>query len=187
MRRSREESVAGLARGLIEGMDARGEGRERADMIRLWRIVAGPEVYSHARGFALRDGEMVVFVDSSTWATELAAMSEHYLAAMQTGVGRGSVTSLRFTVSKRVSVDKVNDEEDEREGAREPLATPRAASEQERQQILAMAAGVHDLELREAAVAAAIAQLEWRKGIEARNAAERAVQRARDTRSRPQR
>jgi hypothetical protein len=187
MRRAREESVAGLARGLIEGIDATGGGRERADLIRLWRIVAGPEVYSHARGFALRGGEMVVFVDSSTWATELAAMSEHYLAAMQTGAGRGSVTSLRFTVSKQVSEEKANDEEDERESATEPPATPRAASEHERQQIQAMAAGVHDPALREAAVAAAIAQLEWRKGIEARNAAERAVQRVRGTRSHPQR
>jgi hypothetical protein len=44
-----------------------------------------------------------------------------------------------------------------------------------------MAAGIHDVELREAVIAAVIAQLEWRKGIEAHNAAERAVQRARGT------
>jgi hypothetical protein len=181
MRRSQEASVAGLARALIEGLDAQGEGRTRADLIRLWRLVAGPEVYSHARGFALRDGEMVVFVDSHTWATELAAMSEHYLAAMQTGAGQGSVTSLRFTVSKRVSEEKSRDSEDERDAAGEAVSAPCAASEQERQQILSMAAGVHDEELREAVVAAAIAQLEWRKGIEAQNAAERAAQRARDT------
>jgi hypothetical protein len=50
-----------------------------------------------------------------------------------------------------------------------------------------MASGIHNERIREAVVSAAIAHLEWRKGIEARNAAERALQRPRGTDSTAQR
>ncbi len=189
MRRMGEASVTGMARGLLDGLDRSGEGRARADIIRLWRTVAGPEVYSHARGFALRDGELVVFVDSHAWATDLTIMSAHYLAAIQEGAGKDTVTSLRFTVSRKVSQDKEHDAEDmDATGASaEPAVETRKATEHERQQLQMMAAGIHDVELQKAVIAAAIAQLEWRKGIEARNAAERGVQRARGTKPPAQR
>jgi hypothetical protein len=171
-----------MARGILDRLDRTGEGRGRAEVIRQWRTVAGPEVYSHARGFALRDGELVVFVDSNAWATDLAVMSEHYLAALQTGVGKDVVTSLRFAVSRKVAEDKRDEAEDRQSPvAKVPRVEPRPASETELQQVRMMAAGIHDAELREAVIAAVIAQLEWRKGIEAHNAAERAVQRARGT------
>ena len=181
MKRVGEANITSMAHGLLDKLDHTGEGRARADVVRFWRTISGPEVYSHARGFALRGGELVVFVDSHAWANDLALMSEHYLAAMQEGAGKETVTSLRFAVSRKVSEDRARDEEDvaDAEAVSPRSVTPRAATKTERQQLAMMAAGIHDIELREAVVAAAIAQLEWRKGIEAANAAERGVQSAR--------
>lgn len=181
MKRQGEVDVTGLARGLLDRLDGSGEGRARAEVIRLWRTVAGQKVYSHARGFALRGEELVVFVDSHAWATDLTLMSEHYLAALQAGPGKDVVTSLRFAVSRKVAQDRQRDEEDsgETDAATSRAVEPGSATETERQQLKMMAASIHDAGLREAVIAAAIAQLEWRKGIEAENAAERGTQRAR--------
>lgn len=187
--RGGEKAVASLAQGLLARLDKTGAGRERARVVQAWRLVAGPEVFAHARGFALRGDELVVFVDTHTWATELSAMAEHYKAALNMVTGPEMVGSLRFAVSRKVSEDLAA----ERAWAREPAdrvtqpVVPVAASQLERDQVGMMAAGIHDDGIREAVVSAAIAHLEWRKGIEARNAAENAVQRLRGADSTPQR
>jgi hypothetical protein len=62
---------------------------------------------------------------------------------------------------------------------------PVRATETEIEQVRQMAASVSDQGLREAVIAAALAHLEWRKGIEARSVAERAVQRATGADSHP--
>jgi hypothetical protein len=130
-----------------------------------------------------------VFVDSHAWASDLSLMSEHYLAALQSGAGKDVVTSLRFAVSRKVTQDKQREDEDLEgfEAAHASLVEPGQVTETERQQLKMMAAGIHDTELREAVIAAAIAQLEWRKGIEATNEAERGIQRARDANQSAQR
>jgi hypothetical protein len=184
-----EKEVASLAGGLLSRWDRSGDARQRAGVVRSWRLIAGPEVYSHARGFALRDGELVVFVDNHSWAQELSAMGEHYRAALNMVIGKEAVTSLRFAVSKKVREDVVSEAEEQQwvdDAHSEPVITV-PASELERDQVRMMAAGIHDAAIRDAVVSAAIAHLEWRKGIEARNAAERALQRSRDTDSTAQR
>jgi Dna[CI] antecedent DciA-like protein len=189
VRRGTEAKVTSLAHGLLSKLDTGGDARERARVVQAWRLVAGPEVYSHSRGFALRDEELLVFVDTHTWATELSAMGEHYRAALNIVIGKERVGSLRFAVSKKVREERDVDAELVREAdARDPeRVAPVAASKLERDQVWAMAAGIHDERVREAVVSAAIAHLEWRKGIEARNAAERALQRLRDADSTAQR
>jgi hypothetical protein len=151
-------------------------------VISAWRLVAGPEVYSHARGFALRGDELVVFVDTHTWATELSAMQEHYKAALNMVIGKETVATLRFAVSKKVAEDKSIEvsRESEGEAMTTPTVEPVVASALERDQVRLMTAGIHDERIREAVIAARIAHLEWRKGTEARNAAERALQRLRE-------
>lgn len=182
-----EKAVTSLAHGLLARLDRTGEGRERARVVQAWRLVAGPEVFSHARGFALRGDEFVVFVDTHTWATELSAMGEHYKAALNMVVGSETVGSLRFAVSRKVSQELADEREWARESESRPPQTvePVAASGLERDQVSLMAAGIHDDRIREAVVSAAIAHLEWRKGIEADSAAERAIQRATGPDSQP--
>jgi hypothetical protein len=184
MKRVGEAKVGDLSRGLMGRLDRTGEARARANLIAAWRLVAGPEVYAHARGFAVRDGELVVFVDTHTWATELAAMGEHYKAALNMVTGKETVTSLRFAVTKNVSAQRSEESAVLSEAG--PVETdavePVRASQLERDQVRGMAAGIHSEEIREAVISAAIAHLEWRKGIEARNAAEKALQRLKSAR-----
>jgi predicted nucleic acid-binding Zn ribbon protein len=47
-----------------------------------WSTVAGESVCSHTTGAHLRRGELVVYVDSPVWATELSALSEPYRVAI---------------------------------------------------------------------------------------------------------
>ena len=189
MRTSRDSGLGSIAHGLLEKLDRGGEGRERARVVQAWRLVAGPEVFSHARGFALRGDELVVFVDNHTWATELSAMGEHYKAALNMVVGKETVGTLRFAVSKKVSEEVAAESEllQERAPDGESPVEPVSASLLERDQVRMMASQIHDERIREAVISAAIAHLEWRKGIEARNAAERALQRLRDGDSAAQR
>ena len=187
MRANGTEKMTSLAHGLLSRLDKTGEGRERARVIQAWRLVAGPEVFSHARGFALRGDELLIFVDTHTWATELMAMGEHYKAALNMVVGSEMVGSLRFAVSKQVRDERESEASWAKEtaGERPVIVAPVVASELERDQVAMMASGIHDEKIREAVVSAAIAHLEWRKGIEARNAAQSALQRLRDADSAP--
>jgi hypothetical protein len=152
---------------------------ERARAVAAWRDVAGDEVAAHAMGFAMRGAELLVYVDSPVWATELTALSERYRSDINTAVGKELVGSMRFTVSKKVSEEHAREEERQQiiDSARVYRVEPVLATAQERAQIEAMAAGIHDETLREAAVSAAICGLEWRKGQVAAKSSENAVQR----------
>ena len=186
-RSQRTESVGSVVAGLWSRLDRTGEGAAKARAVSAWRAAAGQEVYSHARGFAYRGGELLVFVDSPVWANELSVLAEHYRTAVNDRIGKEMVGSIRFTVSRKVSEELERDAEDASlsGGDIEDRVTPGTASEEEIAQIRQMAATVQNPELRDAVVAAAIRHLEWSKGIEARNAAERAVQGATGADSQP--
>lgn len=186
-RLQRTERVGSLAAGLWTRLDRTGQGAAKARAVSAWRSAAGEEVYAHARGFALREGELMVYVDSPVWANELSVLAEHYRTAVNDQIGKETVTSMRFTVSRKVSEERVRDAEEESisgVGAAEQV-TPGTATATEIEQVRQMAAAVANKELREAVTAAAIAQLEWSKGIEALKAAEKAVQRATGVDSEP--
>ena len=176
-RTGKDLGVEVLARTLLDRVDRGGGGRERGRAVAAWYEVAGRDAAAHARGFALREGELLVFVDSPAWANDLAMMSEHYRAAINTVLGKETVSTMRFAVSRKAVAE--TDEEADAAPAREPgpktekvPATPTEVA-----QVRQMAAVVRDEELREAVIAAAIAHLEWRKGTEGRNEAETAVRR----------
>jgi hypothetical protein len=91
-----------------------------------------------------------------------------------------AVREVRFTVSRMVAEERWWDAAesrsvDERDAER---VQPVVASDTERDQIRMMATAIHDERVREAVIAAAIRDLEWRKGIEARNAAHGGAERA---------
>jgi hypothetical protein len=171
--------VGDAARSVLHRLD-RGGNMDKARAVAVWREVAGAEVASHAMGFAMRGSELLVYVDSPVWATELSALSERYRSEINTAMGKELVGSMRFTLSKKVSEERVWDEAERRSAdAAEPRrVTPVPATDQERSQIEAMAASVHDETLREAAVRAAICGLEWRKGRKADKSPENAVHEA---------
>jgi hypothetical protein len=188
MSRSRKtQSVGSIVDGLWGRLDRSGQGAAQARAVSAWRAVAGDEVAAHARGFALRDSELLVFVDSAVWANELSILSEHYRVAVNERLGKELVTSIRFAVSKKVAEVQAQEAEDDSQtsAARRDRVEPVRATETEIGQVRLMAAAVSDPGLREAVIAAAVAHLEWRKGIEARSVAEKAVQRATGADSRP--
>jgi hypothetical protein len=175
-RDSRDRTVGDAARGVLQGLD-RGGNIERARAVAAWREIAGAEVSAHAMGYAMRDGELVVYVDGPAWATELSALSEQYRAGVNRELGKELVSTMRFAVSKKVSEERAWEEARAREeaDARHELIEPVPASPQELSQIEAMAAQIHAAALREAAVRAAVRGLEWRKGMAARKTPQRAT------------
>jgi len=132
-----------------------------------WEAVAGPTVADHTAGVFLRGGELVVQVDSSVWATELSALAGPYTEALNSHLGKDLVTTIRFTVSRRVKEarrhEEVQEEQDEFYAADPSRAVP--LTEAERAQVEASAASIEDEELRKAVVKATIASMEWRKGL----------------------
>lgn len=175
-RASRDRPVGDAAHDVLQRLD-HGGNIERAKAVAAWREIAGAEVTAHAMGYAMRDGELVVYVDSPVWATELAALSEKYRSAVNQELGKELVSSMRFAVSKKVSEERAWEEARAREEAeaRPERLAPVPASPQEVSQIEAMAASIHDAALREAAVRAAVRGLEWRKGIAVRKTPQRAA------------
>lgn len=181
-RSGRDELVSAAAKGVLSRLDPTGEGFARARSVAAWRDAAGDEVASHARGFALREGELLVFVDSAVWASELSALSEHYREAVNDRIGQETVTSVRFTVSKRVAADNEWDRIDGQAAIDRTVekVTPVPATETEVAQLAQMAAGIGDDCIHDAVMRAALRHLEWRKGIEARNAAQGASEQPTD-------
>ena len=186
-RLQRSERVGAVAGGLWNRLDRTGEGAVKARAVSAWRAAAGEEVYSHARGFAMRGDELLVLVDTPVWANELSVLAEHYRIAVNERIGKEVVGSIRFTVSRQVNDELMRDAEDASLAAPTTgeRVTPGVANPTEIEQVRQMAAVVENPELRDAVIAAAIARLEWSKGIEAREAAERAVQRATGPDSQP--
>lgn len=135
-----------------------------------WREVAGAGVAAHTVKAHVRQGELIVYVDSPVWATELSALAEQYRVRMNEELGHEPVKSVRFTVSKRVAEERhweqaQQDAEDEKS---HDVVESVPLSDVERAQVEASAASIEDDELREAVIRATVADLEWKKGLSKR-------------------
>lgn len=155
---------------LASKLDRKGSGALlQVKVNRAWSAVAGESVAAHTAGSHLRDKQLIVYVDSPVWATELSALSEHYRVAMNEEIGEEAVKEVRFTVSRQVAEkrreEQIQAEDEEFYGPDRTEAVP--LSPQERAQVEASAAGIADEELREAVVRATVADLEWKKGLKA--------------------
>lgn len=165
--------------GLVGRLDRRAGGAgTQARLVRLWEEVAGPIVLGHTTGVHLRDGVLVVYVDSNARANDMSALSEIYRTKLNSGLGKDTVSKVTFTVSRKV-MDQMRvtaAEEDLEEFYREDDVDPVALTETERAQVEASASGIPDAELRQAVIRATVTDLEWKKGIAARNSREAARQ-----------
>ena len=147
-----------------------------ARVSRLWEEAAGPVVAKHTTGSHLRDGALVVYVDASAWAMELTAMAETYRNLINSELGKETVREIRFTVSRKVveGIRLLEAETALDEFYREDDVPPVALTDTERAQVEASASVIPDETLREAAISATVKDLEWKKGIAARNSRETA-------------
>jgi hypothetical protein len=161
---------------LMGRLDRKNDGAWTAARVTaLWSEIAGPVVGAHTTGVHLRGGTLVVHVDSHARANDLAALGERYKTEMNSGLGRNLVSKVVFTVSKKVAEERriEADEADLEEFYNEDDVEPVPLTATERAQIEASAAGIPDEALREAVVRATVRDLEWKRGIAARNAREK--------------
>jgi len=132
-------------------------------------------VLSHTTGAHVSGGTLIVFVDSPVWATELTSMSEQYRVSLNEELGQELVKDVRFSVSRKVSDEQrlVKHETDLDEFYREDDVEPIPLSDNELAQVKASAERIPDESLREAAIRATVKDLEWKKGVSARNSREK--------------
>lgn len=177
MSRSGKQVDLGSALGrLMGGLDRKTRGGWRQSRVaRAWEAIAGPTVLSHTAEPYLREGELVIAVDSSAWAAELSALAGMYLERMNEEMGEEAVRSVRFTVSRKVQVKKEREtaeEQTDRFYAPEDVV-PVPLSATELAQVQDSAAQIADPDLREAVIRATVADLELKKGRKAASVREK--------------
>ncbi|TLM94638.1 MAG: DUF721 domain-containing protein, partial [Actinobacteria bacterium] len=79
----------------------------------IWPSVVGPQIAAHTGGVHLRGGQLVVLVDSATWASELTTMSELLRGRVNDALGKEAVSSIQFTVSRHVVQQRQREQEAE--------------------------------------------------------------------------
>jgi len=169
-RKGKQTTLGSSLDSLMVRLDRKNQGAyQQVRIAQAWAAVAGESVTAHTCQAHLRDGQLVVFVDSALWATELSALSEPYRIRLNEELGQELVTSVRFTVSRHVN-DHRRFEAQQREVEEfyQPDQTqPVPLSQSELDQVTASAEAIEDERLREAVLRATITDLEWKKGIEA--------------------
>lgn len=160
---------------LMRKLDRKGGGAYLQTRVgQAWIKTAGPAVYAHTTGAHIREGELVVFVDTPLWATELSALSEHYREAVNKELGEMLVKSVRFTVSRNVEKEKRIDRQllESEQHLDQDKVEPVALSDSELAQVESSTSSIPDEELRRAVLKATIADLQWKKGLKARGEAQ---------------
>lgn len=171
-RRGRQTGLGPALDGELRRLDRKSGGAYTAARVMLaWDRIAGQGIARHTTGAHLREGVLVVYVDSNTWATEYTAMAEKYRASINEDLGEDLVSGLRFIVSRKVHDEhrllraeaELDDFYREDEVPSVPLTPVELA------QVEASVADIPDRELREAVLRATVKDLEWKKGLAMRN------------------
>jgi hypothetical protein len=174
-RRGKHLGLSPALNSLVRRLDRGSGGAYAAARVAdAWERVRGDMVASHSTGAHLRDGILVVLVDGNSWATHFAASSEQYRDALNKELGEELVSGIRFTVSKRAARESDSRNahpagEDEDPGENGVVPVP--LSETELAQVTASVNRIPDAELRTAVLRATVKDLEWKKGLSARNGA----------------
>lgn len=152
---------------LVGKLDRSNKGAYTQNLVaQAWNRIVGTDVLAHTTGAHLKEGEMVVYVDSPMWATELSSLSEQYRQAVNAEIGKNAVKSIRFNVSRKVSQQKLiigAEEETDRFYERDKTK-PLPLNTAEMEQILESTKEIEDPELREAVVKATVVDLQMKKG-----------------------
>lgn len=167
MRKGRQTDLKRELASLSRRIDSKQGGLLQLKVKQAWSDIAGPTVLSHTTGAHLRGNELVVFVDSGLWATELSALSGRYLEALAEKLGPNLVRSVRFSVSRKVAEEfRIGQQEEAALAERtRDVVQPVPLSESERSQVEASVAAIPGESLRQAVLRATIADLEWKKGL----------------------
>ncbi len=168
----RQATIGSGMNGLIGRLSKKSPGAAASARAGVaWTRIAGDLVKRHTTGAHLQDGTLIVYVDGPIWATELSAMSEHYRVALNEELGEEMVSAVRFAVSRKVAAEqRIVQEADETDAFyHQDHVQPVPLTETELAQVVASVEGIEDISLREAVLRASVKDLEWKKGISARN------------------
>jgi hypothetical protein len=166
-RAGRQTSLGDALGKMVERMDRKTGGAYTAARIaETWASVVGPSIATHTGRPVFRDGELHVATDSAAWATELSAMSESLKDSLNKEIGKPAVRSVRFTVSRSVSVERMREqaEEDTARFYAPDDVQPVALSPEELEEVDRSVSAIKNEALREAARSAAVKHREWSKG-----------------------
>ena len=171
MKRKGHQVSLGPALGSMLGrLDRKNAGAyANARAILAWDRCAGDTIARHTTGAHLRDGVLVIYVDSNAYATQYAAMAEQFRSRVNEELGEELVVGLRFTVSRKVADEhKIMESETASEDFYRRDDSPSIPlSELELAQVESSVAEIPDADLREAVLRATVADLEWKKGLSA--------------------
>jgi len=105
----------------------------------------------------------------------MSALAERYRTEMNSGLGKDLIRKVSFTVSRKVSEKRIleTEERESEEFYKEDDVEPVPLTDNERAQVVSSAAVIPEPTLREAVVRATVKDLEWKKGIAARNSREK--------------
>lgn len=174
-RRGSQTRLSSALDGVIRRLDRKNAGAYTGARVLLaWERISGEGIARHTTGAHLRDGILVVYVDNHVWATEYSAMAEQFRAAVNTDLGEELVRGVRFVVSRKVVEEQhIRGAEREVERSYQEDDVPAVSlSEAELAQVRSSVAAIPDLELREAVLRATVKDLEWKKGLSAKKAAQ---------------
>jgi len=174
-RHGKSTALDSALEGLLRKLDRKNGGAwTSAKVAVLWEEVAGPLVGAHTTGVHLRDGVLVVYVDSHARANDMAALSERYRVEMNSGLGKDLISRVSFTVSRKVAEGhrfEAHERETE-EFYKEDDVESVPLTDLERAQVEASVGAIGDEKLREAVLRATVKDLEWKKGISLRDSRE---------------
>ena len=86
---------------LMGQLDPTGEkGRTQLGAAAAWREVAGAPVAAHAAAIYVRGRELVVEMDSATWAQDISMFKDRYRDAVNEHLGEKVVDSVRISVHR---------------------------------------------------------------------------------------
>jgi len=159
-------AVGDLIGRTLRRVDPTGK-RHGARAIAAWTEVVGPDIDRHTRDLALRPGgELVVYVDSPAWATQLSLMSGELVERLAERLGDRVVKSLRFTVSRKVRRQIAWETSEEAADAyyRPDDVLPLALDPAERAHAEELVSDIPNDRLKEVALRIVVKDLELKKG-----------------------
>lgn len=89
------QPLSALLREALERSPLR-EGIDRQEALECWPDVVGALLARHSRAISIHEGTLLVQVDGSVWAQELALLRNQILAGFALRLGTGAVRDLRF-------------------------------------------------------------------------------------------
>lgn len=171
--------VASEIKGLVENLERANPALSATARVkRAWNVSVDDRIREHVVAVFVipntDEREMIVYVDTPIWAAELSMQEELLKLKLNMEMKSEQIEKIKFVVSKEQYTNKKRRqstyEELKEEERRYKVVQPVELDEEELLDIQEAVAHIEDDTVREAAYAAAKANLEWSKGLEKRGA-----------------